>query len=189
MRESKKYIYLMITSISNVVYLYVLDCWKYILEGKLIAKDSGIVDSIVGILLGAYAILVLAFSETSILVQLYYRKEYSMYERKCLDNNMKIQVSLLVFYYISSLIFSKMVSLDSFMWYLVMLPILMAVNLNKMSKTVWEKEDAILFMDVNGQMVDIDEICVGKDTIELVYKSEGKKSIKKTKKIKKLYSC
>lgn len=145
------------------------------------------VGTILCIVLGLYAVLVLAFSETSILIQLYYRKKYSAFERKCLDNNMKIQISLLVFYYISSLIFSKTSSVDSFMWYLVILPILMAVNLSKMSRTVWRKEDTILFVDVNGELLEIDEISVGEDTLELVCKSGDKKCIKKTKKIARLY--
>lgn len=188
MRDSWKYICLMITSILNVVYFLMLDFWKYILTGELFDKVNGKVSIILGIVLGAYAILVLAFSETSILVQLYYRKKYSMFGRKCFDNNMKVQISLLVLYYISSIVFSKIISVEVFMRYLVLLPVLMAVNLIKVSRTVWEKENTILFIDVNGQLVDIDEICVGKDTIELIYKSGEKKTIKKTKKIARLYS-
>ena len=160
----------------------------YILEGELIDKVNSRISIILGMFLGAYVVLVLAFSETSILVQLYYRKKYSMFERKCLDNNMKVQISLLVLYYISSIVFSKIISVEDFMRCLVLLPVAMAVNSIKVSRTVWEKEDAILFMDVNGQLVDIDEICVGNDTIELICKSGEKKIIKKTKKIARLYS-
>lgn len=186
MKESRKYIYLIITGILAMVYFGVLDCWKYILEGELFGKTDT-VGMILGKVLGLYAVLVLAFVETSILIQLYYRKKYSMFERKCLDNNMKIQISLLVFYYISSFIFSRMVPIKTLATYLVWLPIFMAVRLAKMSRTVWKKEDTILFMDVNGEVFEIDEISVGEDTLELICKSGDKKSIKKTKKIAGLY--
>ena len=138
MKESRKYVYLIITGILAVVYFGVLDCWKYILEGELFGKTDA-VGMILGIVLGLYAVLALA---TGILIQLYYRKKYSMFERKCLDNNMKIQVSLLVLYYISSFIFSRMVPIKTLATYLVLLPIPMAVSLAKMSRIVWEKEDA-----------------------------------------------
>lgn len=186
MKESRKYVYLIITGILAVVYFGVLDCWKYILEGELFGKTDA-VGMILGIVLGLYAVLALAFVETGILIQLYYRKKYSMFERKCLDNNMKIQVSLMVFYYISSFIFSRMVPIKTLATYLVWIPIFMAIGLAKMSRTVWEKEDAILFMDVNGELLKIDEISVGEDTLELVCKSGERKSIKKTKKIARLY--
>lgn len=188
MKDSQKKIYLLIAGMCNAVYFYVLDFWKYTLEGKLLDNSGSMVSIIFGIILGLFAILSLAFSETSILVQLYYRKKYSEFERKCFDNNMLVQILLLLLYYITSLIFSKVISDEAFMIYLMLLPILMAISLAKMSRIVWEKDDAIIFMDVDGQLVDIDEICVGKDTIELIYKSGNKKTIKKTKKITRLFN-
>ncbi len=179
MKESRKYSYLLITGIINVVYFGVLDFWKYVIKGELLGRTGDMVDIILGIVLGIFAVLILAFSETGILVQLRYRKEYCTFKRTCFDNHMKIQILLLILYYSSSFLFSKMGSVNTYMLYLVLMPIFLAVALTRMSRTVWEKDGTILFMDVDGRLFHIDEICVEKDTIELICKSGEKKSIKK----------
>ncbi len=179
MKESRKYSYLLIAGIINMVYFGVLDFWKYTVQVGLFGKAGDMVGIILGIVLGIFAVLILAFSETGIVVQLHYRKEYCTFKRTCFDNHMKIQILLLVLYYISSFLFSKMGSVNTYMLYLVLLPMLLAVALTRMSRTVWEKDDTILFMDVDGQLFHVDEICAGKDTIELICKSGDKKSIKK----------
>lgn len=172
--------------IVNVIFFFLLSFWKYILKGDMFASMGQVVSVILGIILGIYAILVLALSGTSIIIQLYYRKKYEMYERKCLDNSVKIQIILLIFYYITSIVFFIRVSNEKSMMYLMIMPILLAIPLIKMGRTVWHSGDIIIYMNENGQLISVDEMCIGDNEIEFIYKS-GNIKVKKTGRIKRLY--
>lgn len=109
-----------------------------------------------------------------------------MYERKCLDNSMKIQIILLIFYYITSVVFFIRISNEKSMMYLMIMPILLAIPLIKMGRTVWHSGDIIMYMNENGQLINVDEMCIGDNDIEFIYKS-GNIKVKKTGRIKRLY--
>ena len=84
MSKIQKYGCFIMFIIVNVIFFFLLSFWKYILKGDMFGSMGQVVSVILGIILGIYAILVLALSGTSIIIQLYYRKKYEMYERKCL---------------------------------------------------------------------------------------------------------
>lgn len=186
MSKIQKYGCFIMFIIVNVFFFFSLDFWKYILKGDMFGSMGQVVSVTLGIILGIYAILVLALSGTSIIIQLYYRKKYEMYERKCLDNSMKIQIILLIFYYITSIVFVVIVSDEKSMMYLTIMPILLAIPLIKMGKTVWHSGDIIMYMNENGQLISVDEMCIGDNDIEFINKS-GNIKVKKTDRIKRLY--
>ena len=186
MSKTQKYGCFIMFIIVNVFFFFSLGFWKYILKGDMFVSMGQVVSVILGIILGINAILVLALSGTSIIIQLYYRKKYEMYERKCLDNSVKIQIILLIFYYITSIVFFIRVSNEKSMMYLTIMPILLAIPLIKMGKTVWHSGDIIIYMNENGQLINVDEMCIGDNDIEFIYKS-GNIKVKKTGRIKRLY--
>lgn len=177
MSNCKKYGSVLIASVVNVCFFCVLHYWKNVWTGEMLG--------VIGIILGLGAVMVLALAETSIVVQLYYRKVYCTYKRYCLDFNMPIQMGIVFFYYgSSSLLFHRIPDADLNV-YLVLLPIALSIYLVKVSRTIWKKENIVILLDVDGLIYEIDKVCEREDEIELICKSGEKKVIRKIRRIDK----
>uniref|UniRef100_UPI0040559D7B hypothetical protein n=1 Tax=Acetatifactor sp. TaxID=1872090 RepID=UPI0040559D7B len=159
MSNKKRILISVVAGLLNILYLGMCDYWQ------IAVKHRGVWAYII---IGIMTVVILALTEACIVIQLYYRKKYLEYKRVVFDSTLWIQVGILIFYYVSSCVFTYMLSEAYIFHYLIIVPIGLSTLLTKAGRVMWISEEQTYFLNEKSVFYRVKELRERNDSIELI---------------------
>jgi len=140
--------------------------------GKVQIPDTA---SYIDPFLGSIAVAVLAYGETSLLIQLYFRSKYKALTIRSFDIKFWRQCSMFALYYIGSLVF-LFVSVSVYdAGYLSIFALILCPLWMTGSRTLWTGEpgEGSYYLDETGKWYTVSNVMENDDVVEITCKAPG----------------
>ena len=126
--------------------------------------------------LGALAVAVLAYGETSLLIQLYFRSKYSSLKRRTFDMKFWLQLFVLAAYYVGTLVYlSAALTIYKASYMAVFALVLCPLWMTGGSRTLWTGHtgEESYYLDEAAKWYVVSDVMENDDVVEIKCKAPG----------------